>query len=407
MRHETGSIFSISSLFLAIGFLALGYGLILTYVALGLQAMAIPNSIIGLINGGFFLGAMAAAVFAQKIISSYGHIRSYSFFAAGMIMAFLLHGMFADPILWAVLRLLSGFFLYGLFIILESWLNEKSTQAMRGRILAVYTLVFYLATALGQLFINLEARGSSFLFSLGSLFVLVSLIIISVIRIREPDLQPFARYSIPKIFQLAPLALTGSITAGFFVGGFFTMLPLVIMARYQSIEILSWFMTITILGGLIAQWPVGHLSDTIGRRKMMSFCGFTTGVIGLFFLILPTISIIDLVLGSLLGIGIFCLYPLAVARANDVIDVHRDIVEISRTLLFAYGLGSFFAPLLLGYAMNLGEDLVFGSFALLGLLLGGFALTQDRVPQDQLSTFVNVPIAFGPVATEFDPRVDE
>jgi len=56
-------------------------------------------------------------------------------------------------------------------------------------------------------------------------------------------------------------------------------------------------------------------------------------------------------LGIFLGFSIFSIYPLSLARANDVIDENKDIVEISRTLLFAYGLGSFIAPIILGIGL--------------------------------------------------------
>ena len=64
---------------------------------------------------------------------------------------------------WGFLRLISGFSFYALLIIVESWLNEKSSNSQRGQILAIYTIIFYLSTALGQLFLTIP-KDSEFLY---------------------------------------------------------------------------------------------------------------------------------------------------------------------------------------------------------------------------------------------------
>ena len=112
-------------------------------------------------------------------------------------------------------------------------------------------------------------------------------------------------------------------------------------------------------------------------------------------------------LGFLLGLTIFSLYPLAVARANDVVDENKDIVEISRTLLFMYSIGSFSSPLLIGFGLSLSTYFLFGSFALLGAFLYFYSLSKERIADDHLSTFVNMPVASGAELPELDPRQKE
>eukprot|EP01029_Cantina_marsupialis_P008431 TRINITY_DN199916_c0_g1_i4.p1 TRINITY_DN199916_c0_g1~~TRINITY_DN199916_c0_g1_i4.p1 ORF type:complete len:158 (-),score=3.31 TRINITY_DN199916_c0_g1_i4:22-495(-) len=146
------SIMTISSLFFAITFLAIGYGMILTFIGVYLKELQVNDIAIAIINASFFLGAVCSSIFSQSIISNVGHIRSFATFAAVMVISFLMHSVFFNEYLWAILRAISGFSFYSLLIILESWLNEKSTQESRGKVLAIYTIVFYLSTALGQLF---------------------------------------------------------------------------------------------------------------------------------------------------------------------------------------------------------------------------------------------------------------
>ena len=116
--------------------------------------------------------------------------------------------------------------------------------------MAIYTIIFYLSTALGQLFLTIPKDSEFFVFTVGSVLVLFSLITIAMTKIKEPILKPFEQYSFPKLYSIVPLALTGSFIGGFFVGSFFTMLPLTILHKFDSTTILSIFMSLTLIGGL-------------------------------------------------------------------------------------------------------------------------------------------------------------
>ncbi len=407
MKNLKTYILPISSLFLSITFLAIGYGIMITYIGVYLKQTGVSSFSIGLINSAFFLGAIASSIFSQKIISTIGHIRSFASFAALMVIAFLLHSVYLNEFFWGFLRLISGFSFYALLIIVESWLNEKSSNSQRGQILAIYTIIFYLSTALGQLFLTIPNDSEFFVFTVGSVLVLFSLITIAMTKIKEPILKPFEQYSFPKLYSIVPLALTGSFIGGFFVGSFFTMLPLTILHKFDSTTILSIFMSLTLIGGLVSQWPIGKLSDKYGRRKLIAFCGFFTAFVSLLFIIVPELNSYYYILALLLGVTIFAIYPLSLARANDVLDENKDMVEISRALLFAYGAGSFIAPIILGIIFTfLNYEAIFFIYLTIGFFLGLYSLSRKRVADDDMSVFVNFPVTSGPVAAQLDPRHD-
>ena len=379
----------------------------ITYIGVYLKQTGVSSFSIGLINSAFFLGAIASSIFSQKIISTIGHIRSFASFAALMVIAFLLHSVYLNEFFWGFLRLISGFSFYALLIIVESWLNEKSSNSQRGQILAIYTIIFYLSTALGQLFLTIPKDSEFFVFTVGSVLVLFSLITIAMTKIKEPILKPFEQYSFPKLYSIVPLALTGSFIGGFFVGSFFTMLPLTILHKFDSTTILSIFMSLTLIGGLVSQWPIGKLSDKYGRRKLIAFCGFFTAFVSLLFIIVPELNSYYYILALLLGVTIFAIYPLSLARANDVLDENKDMVEISRALLFAYGAGSFIAPIILGIIFTfLNYEAIFFIYLTIGFFLGLYSLSRKRVADDDMSVFVNFPVTSGPVAAQLDPRHD-
>jgi len=408
MKAQKSVVLAISSLFFSIAFLAIGYGMIMTFVGVFLKEQGTSDMVIGLINAAFFLGAIASSIFSQKIISSVGHIRSFVTFASLMVITFLLHSLFLNEFFWAILRFISGFAYYGLLIILESWLNEKSSNEQRGQILAIYTTIFYLATALGQLLLNIDEDFKHMIFSIGAILVLFSVIFIAMTKIKEPIIKPFERYSFPKLYDVVPLAVTGSFIGGFLIGGFFTMIPLYILKVFDSKEVLSFFMTLALVGGLLSQWPLGKLSDIYGRRKIIAFTGLLTAISSLLFIVLPPSETMIYVLAVLLGISIFCIYPLSLSRANDVIDENKDIVEISRSLLFAYGTGSFLAPIIIGLGFHyFNHQIMFIIFTILGIYLFIYALSKKRIADDDMSVFVNVPLTSSSVIPQIDPRQDQ
>lgn len=400
-------ILPISSLFFTIGFLAIGYGMILTYVGVYLKSMGVSNLMIGIINALFFLGAIGSSIFSQKIISTVGHIRSFATFGSIMVISFLLHSIIFNEVLWGLLRFCAGFSFYALLIIIESWLNEKSEVEYRGKILAIYTIVFYLCTAIGQYILSIDFDLAELIFVIGSILVLCSMLFISLTKIKEPILKPFEKYSLPKIVSVVPLATVTSFIGGFFVGGFFTMIPVYLMSQYDSIQVVSFFMLITLLGGLVSQWPIGLLSDKYGRRKLIAFCALFTAFVSLGFIFYGSSELFLYIFGFLLGITIFAFYPLGLARANDVVDENKDILEISRTLLFTYGVGSFLAPLCIGIGLGFYDQFLFLVFLVFGIFLYFYSLSKEKIPDEDMSVFVNVPVASGEELAQLDPRHDE
>ena len=406
-KHNKFSIMPISSLFFAITFLAIGYGMILTFIGIYLKEQNIDDFTIGLINASFFLGAIASSIFSQSIISKVGHIRSFATFAALMVISFLLHSVFFDEYLWGFLRFLSGFSFYSLLIIIESWLNEKSTVDTRGKVLAIYVIVFYIATALGQLFLNIGDDLKESIFIIGSILILFSILFISLTKIKEPKLHPFERYSLPKMYSVVPLATTSSFIGGLFVGSFFTMAPVYILTKYHSVEMVSYFMLIAILGGLISQWPIGLISDKYGRRRVISVVALLSAFSSALFIFVEGNINLTYLCSFLLGLTIFSIYPLSLARANDILDEDSDLLEISRTLLFTYGLGSFISPIVVGFLFKYYESSIFIIYVVIGFYLTLYSLSKKRVADDELSTFINVPVVSGADIANLDPRVEE
>src|SRR3546814_18554622 len=98
----------------------------------------------------------------------------------------LVHSLFLDPILWWVLRAMTGFCFAALYMIIESWLNEKSTNETRGFVFSLYTIINLTVMTVGQLMLGLDRPENFSLFMLASILVSLATVPIALTRPQAP-----------------------------------------------------------------------------------------------------------------------------------------------------------------------------------------------------------------------------
>ncbi|HHO70046.1 MAG TPA: MFS transporter, partial [Halothiobacillus sp.] len=140
---------SIRSLLLGMGIFLAGSGLLGTLLGLRAGEEGFSEAVIGLIMSAFFIGYILGSYFCPKLIRRVGHIRTFAAMAAISCVVALLHGLFVDPYVWWVLRIINGISILGLYMVIESWLNEQITH-YRGQIFGIYMTVSLLALGAGQ-----------------------------------------------------------------------------------------------------------------------------------------------------------------------------------------------------------------------------------------------------------------
>lgn len=342
---------SMTALFAGISFMFIGNGLIVSSAGVILKQQNLDSLTIGAINSFFFIGAMFGTIFAQKIITQIGYIRSFGIFAAIFGSSAILHILSENLIFWAFLRFLIGVCYYSLLIITESWLNEKAKNSVRSRILSFYEVIFYLSFGLGILIFSLNLDKITIFIS-SAVLILLSSIPLNLIKIKEPLPPKESKISIPKIFDLVPLAIVTSFIAGMLVNGFFSMASLFMLLQGFDAKIASYFMFCAMIGGLVAQMFIGNISDKLGRKFAIIACASVGFITLLIFMISKPQIYFQYLLAFFMGVGIFCLYSLALARANDVLRDKNKAVEVGRGVLFCYSLSSLISPLILGVLMQ-------------------------------------------------------
>ncbi len=403
---------SFSSLYFATLLMVLASGVLTTYLGLRLAADSAAQIWIGGMMSAYYLGLVAGSKVGHRLIARVGHIRAFVASAGITTASALGHALIDDLAIWLVLRLMVGMGMMCMYMVLESWLNEQADSKNRGTVFASYMIVSYLGLVLGQLAISLNPE-----LTLKPLLIVAMCFALCIVplaltrRIHPAPLQP-APLKIKLFWQKVPQSLTTIAMAGVIVGSFYGLAPAYVAHSGASTEQVAAYMATTVIAGLLAQWPMGRLSDKIRRSRLIRTNTVLLGAVVLCIAILPLSGIFALIFTFAFGILAFTLYPLATALANQNVEQeHR--VALSATILLTFGMGASIGPLIASAFMQLvGNSMLYGFMALCTLLLF-LRLTHVNYQQKQQDKEVSQDyvmasgdLVSSPLAAALDPRVD-
>lgn len=344
---------SFLSLYAGTFLLLAGIGLMGTYLPLSLTIEGFSTSVVGYVMASFYLGMFVGAFYCHRLIKGVGHIRSFAAFAAMMTAIAMLHGLYMTPLFWGILRFLAGVCSIGLFMTIESWLNECAGPQFRGRAMSIYMVMNYLGLSAGQQLLNIGGVQGQRLFFIAGLVFALCLVPVVVTHSMHPELPEFERFNVLELFRKSPIGMLGSLTSGMINGAFFSIGPVFCHQIGLTVSELSLVMTLTICGGLVMQWPVGSFSDRFDRSYVLAFMGFLITSACIVIILTAGKAILGLQIAMLcFGGFIFTIYPLSVARAHDLFE-KKDIVPVSSALLLFYGVGATAGPVLASSCMTL------------------------------------------------------
>jgi MFS family permease len=371
------------SLLVSVALLLAGNGLlgILLVVRAGAEGFGPLGT--GLIMSGYFAGFFLGTFTAPPLIRRIGHIRAFSMLASIAAVAALLYPIWAHPAAWVGLRIVTGVAMVGLCTVIESWLNAQADEAHRSRVFSVYMTVSLLALSLGQLLLNLQPAGSFVLFSIVAIGMAAAVVPVAGTRLRQPDAVVGPQLDVRKIARLAPSAAVGALLAGVVLGAFWGLGPAYAEGKGLDRAEVSAFMSLTILGGALMQFPIGRLSDRHDRRTALAVVSAIGAALAASAMLLPQSHFLPLALVFFAFGGLsFALYPLCVAHLLD--HLPRDaLLAGCSALLLLNGVGAALGPLMAGGAMRgfgpMALPMLFASvLLLLSMVAGGRRLLRAR-----------------------------
>ncbi len=235
-------------------------------------------SSIGIMASGYFLGFVLGTLVTAYLIERAGHIRAFTALASLASASALGHIIIIDEIAWTIFRAVSGFCFAGIYMVIESWLNERATNETRGQVLASYMLVNLLSLTVGQFLIAASDPSGYVLFCVVSILVSVAIIPVSITRTVAPAPQKPKPLPIKRLLSISPLGFIGCLGYGLAMGAFWGLAPVFAGDVGLDTNGIALFMSLCILGGGAMQWPMGWMSDHFDRRTVLMTAAFLAGL---------------------------------------------------------------------------------------------------------------------------------
>ena len=407
------------ALFTGMGLIMLAHGY--QGSLLGVRAVQEDFSLLatGFMLSGYFVGYFIGARTIPGFILRVGHIRVFAAFASIASIVILMHSIFVNPITWFILRIITGVSMVSLYTVAESWLNDRSSNKNRGSVLSIYMIIQFGAMATGMFFLNFSSPQNFQPFILVSLFMSLSLIPILLTKRKAPNFKKISEMSLKDLYKASPLGMVGSLLYGTTQSALFSLLAVYAASMNFTIFEISLVTFLLAISGAIAQWPVGKLSDSFDRRKVITYTTFGSA----FFAICAIFSSGQMYLpGELattkfwfylfLVLFSFCSLPMFAiifAHTNDFIP-REKFVSAGAGLQFSFGSGAMTGPFLCASFMNIvGPNGYFIFLMFFHILIGVFAIHRMRVRQvkeNPDSQFTPMPQTITPLGIELNPTTE-
>jgi len=380
--------------------LLLGVAILLT--GQGLQGVLLPvratleefsTIAVGFIGAFYFLGFTFGCWRGSDLIRRAGHVRVFAAMTAIASAVPLLQGLWVNLWTWGLMRFATGFCLAVLYVVIESWLNERASDENRGMVFSAYIIIVMTMLAVGQQMLLLGDPRELQLFAVASVLVSLAAVPVLMSRGEQPDPVEESRFDILLLYRNSPSGMLGSLTSGLTNGAFWSLAPVFTATVAPDVSMAAWFMTVVVLGGAVGQWPLGRWSDHADRRYVLIGASLAAATAGI------ALGLADMGLGNggILAIGFawgafaFPVYSISVAQANDRAQP-GTFVMISSGLLLMYGAGAIIGPFLASTIMTVlgGASLfLFAAFChcALALYVALRSRHESAVPTGELAEF--------------------
>jgi len=380
-------LISFAALFSSVLLLQLGFGGVVPLDALSGTLMGFSGSQIGLLGSAHFLGFFIGCWWAPRLLGSVGHSRAFAAFTAAGTIAILSHMMLVDPWAWALMRVVSGMAIAGCYTIIEAWMQSKVTNTTRGRAMGVYRIVDITGSLGAQLLIAFLEPAVYLSYNLLALIACAAVFPILLTKSEAPATGVAPRLRPKLAWDKSPLGAMGVVVAGVTGAAFRMVGPLYGLAVGLEANRIALFLAAFVLGGALAQFPVGWLADKFDRRHVL--IGMSAAAIlssaGMAIATQGGITVLFLAAGFF-GFTTFPIFSISTAHAHDFAS-QDERIELSAAHMFLFAVGAIASPLIASALITgFGPGAMFGFIAFAHLLLIIFGLVRIRArtaPKDR------------------------
>lgn len=364
----TGQMRPLVAIISTISVYGLTAGLGFPLISLNLEARGVSETLIGANAAMLAFAMLALSPLAPALIARFGFRRLVLSALVVEALCFAALPIKFDLIYWMAIRVIMGASATVLFVAAETWVNEITSDAQRGRVIGVYVTVLSATFALGPLLIPLFGYEGwlPFLVAAGMLTLAGLPLLWASSKPQERDDPGTA--SLLGFIRTAPGLCGAVLLFAFIEGAALALLPVYGLRLEFSPNEAAIIVTVRASGSVCLQLAIGWLADRVDRTRLMLLCA-TAGLLGA--LALPLSSGVPVLFWTVLffwgglSVGV---YTVAMVLLGERFK-GRDLATGNAAFGVMWGLGSLAGPFAGGGAMSL-----FGPHGLPGVIAAATAL---------------------------------
>jgi MFS family permease len=365
-RHHWRDFVAVTA---SVAVLGVGVGSTLPLTALVLTARGLGPEVVGWMTAAVAAGGIAGTLAAPAATLRYGR-RLVMLAGVVLAAASVIPLQYVDSLwAWAALRAVFGASVAPLFVIGDAWINSLPQDAVRGRVVALYTASFTLCQVAGPLLTGALASIPQHAFSIGGAAFLLGLPGIALARDgaapeRAADVGKDGAASWRAIVRSAPSIVAGAALFAAFDNIVLSFLPVFALDRGLGRNRALAAVMLVFIGDAALQLGVGWLSDRLGHARVHRLAGL--GMCGLLPLLPWMVSIPGLweiylvVLGGVAG----SVYTLSLVSSGERFS-GAALLRASSLIALTWSLSSLVGPAATGIVMQR-----FGSGAMTAVVFG-------------------------------------
>ncbi|WP_340117483.1 MFS transporter [Pelagibius sp. 7325] len=371
-----GTLLSFTALFASIYLVQLGSGSLGPLDALSGAAIGFSTEEIGLLGSAHFVGYIIGCYVTPRLIGDIGHSRAFAAAAAIGAIGALLHPILEGPLVWALLRVLTGLAIAAAYTVVESWLHAQTDNRNRGRVYGLFRVVDLVGALSAQGIIAILEPATYAAYNIVAMFCCLCLLPLALSQRVAPVTPKAPRLRPLKAALLSPAAALGIVVAGITGASFRMVGPVYGVENALTQPQIAIFLASAVLGGVAAQYPVGWVADKTDRRLvLLGLSVLAAGsCLGIATLLQPG-NVNGFYVGAFVfGLTAYPIYSVSAAYANDLAEPDF-IVELNAALIFIYSIGAIVSPVISAWLIALaGPEAMFTFMACVHAALIVFTL---------------------------------
>jgi MFS family permease len=280
-RHQFLALFAAILCAMLVG---VALSLSIPLLSFALESRGASATFIGLNTAMAGIATIAIAPIVPRLAARLGVPGLLLITLGGGAVTLLAFWVTPDVWLWFPLRFLFGASLAILFVLSEFWINAAAPDNRRGLIMGIYAATLSLGFASGPVILSVLEMDSIWPYAIGaSLFIAAAFPVMLGARL-APDLgHERSSISVFGFVRAAPAATLAAFVFGALETGGMSLFPLYGVHLGYTPYQAALIITAMSIGNVLAQIPIGLLSDRVNRLSLlMVLAGI--GAIGALFL---------------------------------------------------------------------------------------------------------------------------